>query len=1100
MGISDYLAEVTKLTNTNLQLLQVLNESLTTDANHLSFTIDDQTLAIPSFISLENKINTLQDNFENLVNAPKTSEAYFTFDGDSQAIYMRGFEQGPDAVYLDDPVNDGDNVNVPSFYHENNNSFKDFLDPVPYLKFLISPISNDITSIDIRKVVAKSDAIKAEFAEILNDQSCESIEWGDMNKILYKYREGSDYVLYDTIQKLPVRSGQGRGIYVIKEVVAEETDENLNQTVVVKIDLDADTNYGYQNNLTYKVYDQTIERQLQVGDILINGKGTTKFRIESLNFNTGEIRLWNMYNGFANLTQYNDGNYGNVPISSILKFFSKEDYFYDTNYAKVPLEEDQYIYVVIAPLNDRMNIRASWGGGVLLDVYKYKSIDNPDQSFQEYYKNCRNIGDILDEMSKSMSNTISLLSNDDINDISTKKIPKEDILYKVVRINDHLSDNNTIKNIENLYKSKQLLKSQLEQVQLEITVQQNIILTTNFQDTTGLRKEAENKLISLNKQKSDIVNDLSKNMQAIAIAASSATIPIEKAKYRIRGFVDYVDFVTNVIQRSNITEGNIKGIQVQYQYVNPKNESVGKADSFVHNGNNFLFSDWNEFKTTLRPRIRTEEGTYEAYHNNSSENEPSFNQFDIPITQGEEVNIKMRIIYDFGYPFIQMTSDWCDVFTVEFPADLIQDVDVVDIISENNNDIETERFEKILRDNGVTEHVGDKINDQDRIYFHNPDNIASGFYTDQDRRVIPLSTKLKEMSDNIAKILGDVYNDVSKTLKVSVSYGDFSNIILQPYTINNLIFKDFKDFKNIKLQDRVSIQGSLYQVSVNPIGGYTFYKYYYGTDGTSLDKYSEFAETCCNITLTNTSDKIVKIFPLFPAKNTDLIKSLHEDSVAFDQDDYSGVYMLLSKDLYFVEGRDDNETYYPGMRWTSQFANQIITFRNNDPYTHTSYYSDIYDPDYATVVSTDNELSSYWGGEELNAPDRCRYVDIINNIRIYGSDSREYHIPIYQGTCVYPKIENNSLFMTPAEAFSYKVINPGESIIIPIMVRYNINNTSDYQVTKMMSFDIRTSLYEDPINYTIKFITGYNMTSKSGYGYSDPELGRSIYNPATSWT
>ena len=47
MGISDYLTQITKLTKTNLELLAALNESLTTDKEHLNFTIDETAYAIP---------------------------------------------------------------------------------------------------------------------------------------------------------------------------------------------------------------------------------------------------------------------------------------------------------------------------------------------------------------------------------------------------------------------------------------------------------------------------------------------------------------------------------------------------------------------------------------------------------------------------------------------------------------------------------------------------------------------------------------------------------------------------------------------------------------------------------------------------------------------------------------------------------------------------------------------------------------------------------------------------------------------------------------------------------------------------------------------
>ena len=76
-NVVDYLNSIQKLTDTNLQILKALNDSFYTKQNHLYAKVDDSTYVIPSFLSLENKINMLQENFENLVNAPETAEAYF---------------------------------------------------------------------------------------------------------------------------------------------------------------------------------------------------------------------------------------------------------------------------------------------------------------------------------------------------------------------------------------------------------------------------------------------------------------------------------------------------------------------------------------------------------------------------------------------------------------------------------------------------------------------------------------------------------------------------------------------------------------------------------------------------------------------------------------------------------------------------------------------------------------------------------------------------------------------------------------------------------------------------------------------------------------
>ena len=105
-NVYDYLLQLQTLTKKNLEILQTLNSSLTTNHNYLSVNVGDQPYAIPSFMALENKINHLQENFENLVNAPLSGEAYFNFDGNSKAIELRSYTHTPHRLVLD-------NVNSP---------------------------------------------------------------------------------------------------------------------------------------------------------------------------------------------------------------------------------------------------------------------------------------------------------------------------------------------------------------------------------------------------------------------------------------------------------------------------------------------------------------------------------------------------------------------------------------------------------------------------------------------------------------------------------------------------------------------------------------------------------------------------------------------------------------------------------------------------------------------------------------------------------------------------------------------------------------------------------------------------------------------------
>ncbi len=1030
MGISDYLTQIQELTNTNLKLLKALNDSFYTNQSHLSVNLGDEgTFVIPSFVSLENKINSLQNNFENLVKAPITAEAHFTFDGDSRAIEVKRYEQSPAPLILD---------NQKEFYHEDNDILKDFLTPVPFLKFNLANLPNDINTVIVRKVAAVSATAKERFKTVLSDTEDATISynWGDVKKMLDDLIEDEDYTLYDTTQRLPVREGQGSGEYVIREIVDESIDENLDQHLTVRFANDID---GYQKSLTYLLFDQVIEKRLAVGDYLVNFEGLAKFEIEELNFNTNTIKMRVCYGDYANLYPCTDviTDPDQVADVSKMRFFSNSSLFDDSNNIKVTLEEDEYIFVAIAPLNDRMNIRAPWGQGVMVDVDKLVRTDAPegtDNGFRAYYNSCRNIGDILNEISKVMSNTTSSHTNNELNDYMGAKPKLDTDIIKVTYINKHLDDTPTIKNIRALYAQKNSYNAALTEAQNSLSALESTLATIDFEDTTGIREQTQNQIDETSKRKNELINSLIKITNEIALTANNSVVPIEDPKYRIRGFFDFQEFAAGLADENHkIGEGNIKGILVQYRYRNAQQE-VGTAQSFVKdlNGNGkidegdktFIFSDWNQLYTPLRPRIRTKNGSYEPAPDTSNINVPSFNQIDIPITQGESVDVRLRVIYDFGYPFIQMMSDWSDVVTFEFPVEFLKDVSVVTIIQENNSDIETNRFKTILTEEGVIDHVSDKILDQDVTFFHKPENISSGFYT-AERRIIPLRDKLKTMDDEITRISDEISGDTSEQLQVSVDF-DESSIVISPYEVGHIILKSYDSFSG-------SAAGS--------VGNYEW-----EGDGKA-------ANLTCNIRLANISNHSLKLFPMFIGTDGTPINSALKN-YKFDKNDFYESEGSLPVDpetgttassavwiSEYVLNTSSNE-YERSLN--QQSTNQIITFRTKNPWDGNYYY--------ATGKTSSGDTSSY---------------DFKSNM--LSSLSESVILPSSTpGMAMYPYlVKKDGLKMSFKDTSKYMLMNNEDDIVIPVKVSYNFTgDTSSSQYQKTMSFDVRTSLYSDPLTYT----------------------------------
>ena len=1017
-NVVDYLNSIQTLTNTNLQILKALNDSFYTKQNHLFAEVNDTTYVIPSFISLENKINALQENFENLVKSPETSEAYFNFDGNTRAIEVRKYSHVPDSIKLN---------TVNNFSIESNDIFKDFLTPVPYVNFDLPTLPNDIVEVNVKKIIAKSNALKEIFKSKLarietyteNDKELtrtvydksNNVTYGDIYKLLLNSKEDIDYIEYDTLYKLPIRKNIGTGTYIIESVISDIIDEDLNNLITLKIKTN-NKSTSYMNTLTYKMFDDTIEKPLAVGDELINFDGTGKVKIVEVRTSTSTI-IVKVVNGeylnFIGTDSYDTDNENDIHDFSKLRFHSNVDFTQD-KYVKVPLEEDQYVFIAVSPVNSRMNTQASWGTGLIINTHALLD-DNNKYSFKTYYdNNVKNIGDVLFEMTSMITSPVTELSEESFNTITSIKPVLNKDLLQVLQINKHLNNSDTVKNIRSAYNQKKSAEQELQEVQRKIDDINSTLTSISFDDTTGIRAVHTAQLKKLNKNKNELSTKITKAIDSISLSVNNAEIPIENAKYRIRGF--YVPSLLGNINNEELSE-HVIGIRVQYRYKNI-NTTTGNAVSITgENSNNYIYSDWNIMQSFDKQKVAScIDGNYTYNYEKSNEiyNEPSYNQIDIPISQGETVDIRLKLLYDFGQPYISVTSDWSEIINIKFPEEFLAEVPILTIIEENNNDIETNRFTNILKSEGVDSHIHDIITDQDITYFHRPDSIASGFYTNE-RRIIPLKDKLVSLTNDIAELKNDIKNAEGK-LTVTLNVGDV-DMKLSPEIENNITLESYNSFSSSNIIDPYptsSIGKFDIEDDINDLvndGAYTF-------DNKTGNVY-----TIINITLSNTTDAAIKLYPIFPGSrdviinNSSQLYSIKENYIVYN----GGVYFKY-KDTH------DNNIALQG-------CNQFLTFRTRDAWDNTYYYAQ------GAMNSSNNNQTS----------ETLPYMN--NN----------------NGMCVYPYLSNRyGLCINSDGKKANLVLNPGEEIIVPMLCEYKVQEPNT-TIKKTITFDIRTSLYTDPTNY-----------------------------------
>ena len=1005
-NVADYLTQIETLTNTNLQILKSLNDAFFTKKNHLFTKIDEVSYVIPSFLSLENKINMLQENFDNLVHAPETGEAYFNFDGNTRAIEVRKYTHVPDAVKL----SNGHNT-ITTFNVESNDIFKDFLTPVPYINFDLPELPNDIVEVNVKKIIARSAAIKNLFKNkltydrketdasgnetIVKDHYTSSnFDYSIIKKELYNYVEDVDYIEYDTMYKMPIRKNIGTATYVIEKVVDDIITEDLEEFVTLKLRNDIN-DATITNKLTYKIFDEMLEKQLQVGDELINYDGSGKVVITEVKpiINTITVKIVNgEHLNFLGTDSYDTNSDKDIHDFSKLRFYAAVDFDAD-KYVKVPLEEDQYVFIAVAAVNTRMNLQSSWGTGLLIDTYKLQHSDTKlDTKFDTYYKNnVKNIGDVLFEMTSMITSPVTALSETEFNNITTIKPVIDTKNLSVLQINNHLNNSTTIKNIRDAYNQKKTGELELENIQTQINAINTQLATISFDDTTGTRNLYLSQLNQLNTRKNEVIMGINTAIDTISLNVNASEIPIENAKHRIRGF-----YIPENDGKLEGISNHVIGIQVQYRYKNASSE-LGNISSI---GTHYIYSDWNILNTFNKSKIATvEDGFYKYSYesDNASENSPSYNQIDIPISQGETVDIRLKVVYDFGQPYITTTSDWSDIVNIKFPDELAKDVPILTIIEENNNDIETNRFNDILETSGTSSHVNDSIVDQNITYYHKPENIASGFYTNE-RRVIPLKDKLLSLSNDIAAIKSEVF-DTSTNCRVSISVGDDETLLYSDKD-NTIILKDYGTISEDTKSDGV---------------------YEYGKDG-NVDG---VVSVMLNISIANDGESALKLYSIFPGPRDTILST----SEKYKNDDRINNYITETGGVYFdYKNRGSKPLLMQGL-------NQFIMFRTKDAWTGEVYYTD-------SNSSLHKDNAEYITGDMVDA-----------DMRVYP------YLDTMYGLCM----DNDNVK-------TYITINPGEEIVVPILCKYKLKNTDPKQLSRTMSFDLRTSLYSDLINYSFDVV------------------------------
>jgi hypothetical protein len=988
---------------------------------------------------------------------------------------------------------------------------KDLVSPKTFLKINISNLPDNVESMYMKKIVLFNSDI---FTAL---QQMDISSYDEYKAALYNFTAGTDYEEYDSTVDLPIRKDTYSSRFLIEELPDLSEDGGTNPWY--------DKTGSNSKRLTYKVRLNTLEYQdqedssiaftIKVGDYLCLGNQLVIYKVKSVNTDDMTVIMEESVGHIA-LQTYDENSEMQLQIYN-------EDYS-SYHYVEIPLEENPYIAVFIGTISN--NIRSLLSDAYLVDLntiyikdaggnYIDDSYGN-HMSYIDYYdKYCTNIGDLILGLTESAYPQLSNYNATVLNEIQdgsetqiyvTNTIDTEDIL-QVVPINKHLTDDVTSDDIINLHAQKNDLNSQLQTVQDNINQIYTTLINTDFSQQVTITQQALQAQVSqyytqrtsLQKQLNAIIDNINSKAMDLRITGS-------EVKYRIRGIAQ-TDALEEFLQQTANDKVNIVGMDLEYKY-----KSTSKDTTSVTIIDSNTFTDWIKLNNIDRQRKLVFNNAVSTFNldfveYNGTDNIIKWNQIDIPIQEGEDVVIRVRYKINVGQPFVNIYTPWSDEYTMTFPAEYENNVEVTSIIDTNREDSVTAAFSKTLIDEGYAEHVENKIVSSDQTFFHMPENIYSGFNT-AENNLISLKDKLLSMSSEIETYKAMLDAAANSKFEVYLTYDEYE-VLLSPNSINKV---------NIYNSDHVT---------------------------------DSFIKKSMNIVIKNTGDVRLNLYSIFPG-NTD-IALICSDMQFYDEyiqhyervplfinNTLSGQYLgqwiyfrqdnvYTGEDIYFTSDSQNTAdtknvlgtpnmsfTIYPSEYMNADNKQVLLGYRkrsaNNADSVANVYWSYLtvdssgiitYDPGYTTAesiskiyenatldsfiytnygstVSDNKYLLKFEDIKGMNKSSQLVTLDSKTSIASFATNYQPTNFSNqtnFNGAFLYPELLSKEQLLTEGGEKDSVYIEVGESKTIPVVFEYYVDGTEMTEISKSLYFDIRNSLVSNPKHYMIQVTGNYDYTA-----------------------
>ncbi len=726
-SISSALEQFLRLEKNSLEIIAKLSEIASSSADSVTITQlkedgTTSTVQVPTIGFINNKIDRVDNTVQSLAGLGDSSSIIKLPDGTTKKIFQASILRDPSPI---------EGMTVPQeFKIKNNWFFESFLNPLLYVSFDVTgKVPDDMRKAVVKRIILNADNQDKKDYFDTTFKGKNDVEYADfLNKL---DTAGIEFFVDEEIIDLPVSVMRYRGTFDVLKVTDENIDITSNLTTITvkkrKYKLD---------KITYTdILSGTIEsKSLQINDKLITTDGTS-YLIESLDAAENTVILRRVS--------------GSQPLSigtDVLTIYSPP---YTTKEIQVNVGFDERQGIFIKPIDYNFDVASSQyslGIGIFTNELTI-STTTGSQSLETFYKTqVTDFGQLFINSAKEKQ--ISAL-NGEVPDAPLLDVAN----FKVTQINIHKKDTKEIDDIKTKLSSKVALENEIKQLEDAINTKKNDLNNNSSSKSDAEKRKIKADLETLAREKSSKVNLYASTVKEIATKTKENPSILEGPKYRVRGFWA----IPNPKTSDKTQPQEIVQFRVSYRYIRkdgnaPGTEQMEFSDTDGTKKTGY-FSNWSEYKSDLRKRVyNSTSGFYEWEVEDVSDADTiNINQLDVPISKGEQVQIRVKSISEAGYPINPHESEWSTVQTINFPDDLQITDESSAILSDAAAEETRVRFQEELNSRGLDLHLLNSFSSGDKYFSHTAGDIASDFFT-AEGKVISLFEKLKSIDNELASL------------------------------------------------------------------------------------------------------------------------------------------------------------------------------------------------------------------------------------------------------------------------------------------------------------------------------------------------------------